>query len=91
LTNQKFIPKPTLRWSKVGEEVIILDSEWGELLRLNPVAGFIWKELSSGQSPAEIAEAISQEFEKDRDSVEKDLETFLKKMKNLELLESQAP
>ena len=33
----KLAPKPTVQWSEVGSEVVVLDRTMAELLRLNPV------------------------------------------------------
>ncbi len=33
----KLAPKPTVQWSEVGSEVVILDRTMAELLRLNPL------------------------------------------------------
>ena len=61
----RLAPKRTLQWSEVDSEVVILDRALGELLRLNEVGGFIWKQLNGNRSAQEIAETISRRFATD--------------------------
>ena len=83
----RFVPKTTIRLSEVGSEVILLNPDMGELLRLNPVAGFIWKQLGGEVSAADIAEKVSQQFKIDRLEAERDVEKFLKELMDLEIME----
>ncbi len=79
--------KKALQWSDVGSEVVVLDPDMGEVLRLNPVAGFIWQQLNEGQTAEEIAEAVSQEFATEKKVALRDVEDFLQELVNLELLQ----
>ena len=44
-----------------------------ELLRLNPVAGFIWKQLDGHRSAEDIAEAVCRYFATDVRSAAQDV------------------
>ncbi len=79
-------PKKALQWSDVGSEVVVLDPDMGEVLRLNPVAGLIWQQLNEGQTAEEIAEAVSQEFATEKEVALRDVEDFLQELVKLELL-----
>ncbi len=79
-------PKKALQWSEVGSEVVVLDPDMGEVLRLNPVAGLIWQQLNEGQTAEEIAEAVSQEFATEKEVALRDVEDFLQELVKLELL-----
>ncbi len=79
-------PKKALQWSEVGSEVVVLDPDMGEVLRLNPVAGLIWQQLNEGQTAEEIAEAVSQEFATEKEVALRDVEDFLQELIKLELL-----
>ena len=85
--SQKPTLKRALQWSEVGSEVVILDQKMGELLRLNPVAGVIWKQLDGHRTVSEIAEVVSQQFAIDRPTAGRDVEKFLKDLVQLEIVE----
>ena len=86
----RLAPKRTLQWSEVDSEVIILDRGLGELLRLNEVAGFIWKQLNENRSTQEIAERLSRRFAIDARSATRDVRDFLHQLRSLELVEECA-
>ncbi len=86
---RRFTPKETLEWSEVGSEVVILDRSMGELLRLDHVAGFIWKQLNGQRSASEIAEMVSRHFAIDHAMAERDVEWFLKELMRLEIVEAR--
>ena len=86
---QGLAPKRTLQWSEVGSELVILDRAMGELLRLNPVAGFIWKQLNGRRSATEIAEMVARHFAVERAMAEQDVEWFLKELMRLEIVEAR--
>ena len=83
----RLAPKRTLQWSEVDSEVIILDRALGELLRLNEVAGFIWKQLNENRSAQEIAERLSRRFATDARSAARDVRDFVHQLRSLELVE----
>ena len=86
---QGFAPKQTVQWSEVGSEVVILDREMGELLRLNSVAGFVWKQLDGQRSVDEIVQEVCGAFAVDQRLAEQDVRRLLKKLVKLEIVEAQ--
>ena len=84
---QRLAPKRTLKWSDVGSELVILDQAMGELLRLNPVGGFIWKQLDGGRSTGEIVESVCRQFAIEPSAAEADVERFLSQLRSMELVE----
>jgi len=66
---------------------VILDKEMGELLRLNSVAGFIWKQLNDQKSIPEIAQALSTHFVVEKSQAEQDTKKFLAELHKLEIVE----
>ena len=89
LGRQPLVPKRMLQWSEVGSEVVILDQSARELLRLNPVAGFIWKQLDGQRNVAEIAEALWRHFAIEKPTAERDVAKFLRELMELEIVEGQ--
>ena len=80
------VPKPTLEWSEVGSEVVILDRVMGELLRLNAVGGFIWMQLDGTRTAAEIAERVARHFVTDAEGATRDVREFLGRLRSLRLI-----
>ncbi|HVO33747.1 MAG TPA: PqqD family protein [Elusimicrobiota bacterium] len=77
--------KRTLRWSDVGDEVVVLDDQAGELFRFSAEAGFIWKQLQEGISAAGISAALVREFAVDAASAQRDVRVFLQRLDDLDL------
>ena len=78
--------RPDLRWSQVGAELVVLDAELGELLRLNPVAGLIWQELAQGRGLKQIVAALCRQFAVEPAAAEADARAFLEELRGLELV-----
>lgn len=56
------------------------------LFALSEVAGFIWDLLPEAESEEEILTRILEEYEVDESVAKKDLEAFLEKLRNMEIL-----
>ena len=80
------VPRPTLEWSEVGSEVVILDRVMGEVLRLNAVGGFIWMQLNGTRTAEEIAERVARHFVTDVEGATRDVRAFLSRLRSLELI-----
>ena len=80
------VPRPTLEWSEVGSEVVILDRVRGEVLRLNAVGGFIWMQLDGTRTADEIAERVTRQFMTDAEDATRDVREFLARLRSLELI-----
>lgn len=89
--SQPLVPKRTLQWSEVGSEVVILDHHMGELLRLNPVASFMWKQLDGSRSASEIVELVARQFSIDQRTAERDAQKFFRDLRDWELVEGKGP
>lgn len=53
---------------------------------LNPVASAIWQVIAQPRSATEIVHIIEQEFEGDREQIERDVEFFLWDMRSVSLV-----
>ena len=80
------VPRPTLEWSEVGSEVVILDRVMGELLRLNAAGGFIWMQLDGTRTAKEIAERVARHFVTDIEGATRDVREFLGRLRSLGLI-----
>ena len=74
-----------------GETVVVALGKaskiFNGLIRLNGTAKIIWQKLASGCEREEIIEAILEEYEIDRETVEKDVDGFIEKLKGAKILE----
>lgn len=63
-------------WRGFGDELAILSPDAGALATLNVVGARIW-ELADGRTFAELVETLLNEFDVDRNILERDVRTFL--------------
>ncbi len=71
----------------ISEEGFIFDPETGNSYTVNETGLKVLKALRAGQSPSEIAEALSEEFEISVPEALRDVEEFLESLKRFRLWE----
>lgn len=71
----------------VGDETVILHLGNGNYFGLNPIGTSLWEGLKSGLLPKDVCDQILQEYDAERDVVEKDLEHFLTKLAEHDLIQ----
>ncbi len=59
----------------------------GKMFTLNETGAFIWKSLEKGLTQSEIAKKLSEEYNVDTKTAEKDVESFICKMKEADVFE----
>lgn len=57
------------------------------VITLNETGAFIWELLKEERTPDELAEALVEEFDVEFDQAKKDVEEFLKQLKELGALQ----
>lgn len=67
----------TIEYNDTGEEIVILIPEKGDFFRLNNVGSEMFRMLKEGLSVEDITLKISEEYDKEESSIEKDVEEFL--------------
>ncbi len=72
----------------VGGETVILHLGNGNYYGLDQIATLLWEGLKSGKLPSDVCDQILEEYEVERDEVERDLAEFLKELAENELVES---
>jgi hypothetical protein len=70
----------TIRIVPARDGQVVLDISRGQVLYLNATAALIVDRLQQGQSEAQIAEAIGNQFHVTREAVDRDIEEFLKSL-----------
>lgn len=67
----------------VGKRV----KEFNGLIKLNDTCVFLWKILEKGSTEEELVTALLNEYDVDRERAKNDVKTFLKKLKEKNLIE----
>ena len=68
-------------------QAFLYDPDTGNTYNLNPVGAFLWKCLDGRRSIGQIVDKLNKEFETEPSSVIKDLEAFLKNLKDRGFIE----
>jgi hypothetical protein len=71
----------------VDGDLLILNRERGEIHQLNPVAGFIWDKLDGQNTLEQLVMAITEKYDVEHDTAKRDLESLLKALSDLNLIE----
>ncbi|QUL37653.1 PqqD family protein [Erythrobacter sp. JK5] len=72
--------------NKVGEETVILHMTSGIYFGLDEIGTLLWEGLKSGATPAAVCNAIVEEYDIERATVESDLRTFLAELAENQLI-----
>ena len=73
---------------QVGNELIIVPlagnvAQMNALFTLNETGKFIWENISAESSLDNLVDAMTGEFEIDRETAQRDIEMFLNKLKSI--------
>ena len=83
MKNEYIIPdKDKIAYRVVDGEAVILNLKNNELNILNPVATFIWEHLNGHTQLEEIVNELSEEFDVDYKTAEKDCMDFISQVKD---------
>jgi len=80
--------KEHIAWKDLGDHVIILDSGEGKMVHhLEDVSSLIWKLLDGSNSNEDIIKSITDNYETDIEVAKKDMNTFIAKLHDNNLLD----
>jgi len=71
----------------VDGELLILNREQEKIHQLNPVASFIWNNLDGQTTNEQLLMAITKKYKVDQGVASHDLESLLKELSDLHLIE----
>lgn len=71
---------------EVVEDLLLLDTESGQIHQLNRVAGLIWQSCNGDRSAEQIAKLLEREFEVEHDVALRDVVDTLHRLQALNLL-----
>lgn len=87
IAGNKFKIAEEIRFVSIEEQAILLDSKRGLYLGLDEIGTAIWHEIERGAAFAEICEHLLQQYDVTRDILAHDIETFIAKLKEKDLIE----
>lgn len=61
--------------------------EFGGIIKLNETGSFLWKKLAENVDQATLTEALTDEYDVDKESAEKDVDSFIKTLSEAGILE----
>ncbi len=71
-------PNPQVVETEISEnEIALVNLDTKKIYSMNPTGIFIWRKLKNGESPANIAKAMEQEFDVSQDKAQKDTVAWL--------------
>ena len=85
----KFERVNDLPFQKVLEEVLIVSPRDRRVHRLNEVASVIWLQLDGPRTVRDLADAVMKEFDVDKKTATRDVETFVTELKKKGLVEKK--
>ncbi len=69
-----------IAWREIDGEAVLVNVRRDEVMHLNPTAAFLWSLLDGERSLAEVARAISEEFEVGEATAEADAVSFAREL-----------
>jgi len=76
----------TISTRKIGDELFIFDRRLSKIHNLNRVGACIWDLLKLGLDNNEIIDRVTERFEIDRYTAQRDFEEYMQELQNKQLL-----
>jgi Coenzyme PQQ synthesis protein D (PqqD) len=76
-----------LEWREIDEEIVALDGRTSEYLSVNRSGAALWPLLLAGATHGALVERLTEAFDVDRVTAERDLDAFLEVLSARDLLE----
>lgn len=76
-----------LMWSRVGEEVVVLDRRTDMYLGVNPTGAALWDLLVEGCTREQLVERVADRWGIPADGAARDVDDFLAGLRSEDLLE----
>lgn len=85
-SSARFSIAPQVVAREVGKETVLLDLASGTYFGLDPVGARIWRLLENGKSFGEVCEAVEQEYEAARETIEGDARDLIAQLVEKQLI-----
>ena len=87
----RYSQSPAVETSPVGDRVVLYDNASRKAIVLNPTGAWLWQQLSTPSSAAELTQKLQARFSNvDAAQVQADVEACLKSLVEQELLHEEA-
>jgi hypothetical protein len=87
-----FRRRPEVRFRVVGEEAVIVRQDTAEVIALNDVGASLFAHLDSRRSAGALLDALLEEYDIDRETLRRDVESFLAELRQAGVVEEvEAP
>jgi methyltransferase-like protein len=80
------IKRPELNVRTVDQEIVIVDTDSGEVHQLNPTASYIWDLFDGNTSIDRVTELVASDFNIDLERASVDVVAVVEQLKTLNLL-----
>lgn len=80
-----------IRTSFNQDGAVLMDIQGGSMLTLNPIGSIIWRQLSEGKSPGQIAEHLVTEFRIPQEQALTDVNEFVQQLQAQQLILPSEP
>ena len=77
-----------VRTTVTQDGAVLMDIKGGHMVTLNPVGSIIWRQLSDGRTPEQIAARLASEFGIPQEQASADVNEFLEQLEAQHLIES---
>ncbi len=82
---------PHVHWRRFDDELVVLDLKRGAYLGLNEVAAEAFERIATGKSVPQVIDALTELFDVDRVTLEKDIDSLIRELEDLGLLIAPRP
>ena len=86
MSEKMLIKRPELNIRTVDQEIVIVDTDSGEVHQLNPTASYIWDLFDGNTSIEQAKELVSKDFDIDKEQASNDVIVIVEQLKTLNLL-----
>jgi hypothetical protein len=76
-----FKKNPDVSWQMVEGQAVLIHNKLGEIQVLNDVGSIVWENLEKGVD--KLVEMITSEYDVSEEDARKDIETFIKELKEV--------
>ncbi|MBN1912959.1 MAG: PqqD family protein [Candidatus Omnitrophica bacterium] len=81
--------KQDIPWRKIEENALVVNPKTSLIYPLNPVASRIWELLDGQNNLGRITGIILKEYDIDKDTFNKDMESFILQLEEAGLIEKK--
>lgn len=90
MRESKFQLRDDVRYRVVGDEAVVVRQKAAEVIALNDVGARVLELMSETKGIAEIVDTLAREYDVDRPTLERDVESFIGEIVEAGILEERS-